>query len=82
MCTCLLDGEKHWYIDINGPAIMWVMASSPEEAEAALRSWAARVLKGPNMILCSKAVASRTLRSRAIHMVAMCECISEEMRVV
>lgn len=73
MCSCQLIDGVHWYVDLIHAPLMYMVGRSPEQAEAALRTWAAKVLVKGTMQLDMRPTAAKILATKVLEMKACCE---------
>ena len=72
MCSCGLSEGIHWYSDTGVGADIWQIGHTPEEAEHALRSWAAKVVRQGHLYIDIRSTAGRILRAPVLNMTQLC----------
>jgi tRNA G26 N,N-dimethylase Trm1 len=73
MCLCGLTEGLHWYVDLKFAGQMFQIAETPEQAEYALRSWAAKILRLGHQHLDVRPLAAKILSTKKLRMIAVCE---------
>lgn len=72
LCYCALKDGQHWYVDtVNAPNLYYI-ASSPEEAERYLRSWAGRVVRTGRVHIDMRPTAAKVLAAKVLNLRAIC----------